>query len=173
MIINTLSKTYTTQAPISTDRTSQPGVFNKSPSVAGDTVEISKEAYKALSDSDATISRGVALIVNSVNNDSEFADKMAYTYSHSRDAELIDLKDVPPLDDALRMDAYFQHVKDFESGADKIMNQRVQIYNAMKKNGANGADIFKSIMEFNKTLPADYQKNTGLDKFSKYIQAEA
>ena len=38
-----------------------------------------------------------------------------------------------------------------------------EIYNRMKANGSSGADIFKSIMTFNKTLPEDYQKATRIN----------
>lgn len=43
------------------------------------------------------------------------------------------------------------------------MMQRIEIYNRIKANGSSGADIFKSIMTFNKTLPEDYQKATRIN----------
>ncbi|OAI20423.1 hypothetical protein A1507_22865 [Methylomonas koyamae] len=68
------------------------------------------------------------------------------------------------------MSAYSQHVKSFENEADKIRDQRIQIYTEMKGSGASDADIFNKIMQFNKNLPEDYQLKTGLDKYSQYLK---
>ncbi len=175
MFINTASNIYQTQASTYNTRTHQSNSANNiaanNAASGGDSVQISGSAYKALNDSRATTSDGVKLIFDRVNSDPEFAKEMANVYTYSRDFELVDLNDLPSLSDTSAMSAYTQQVKNFENEADKIRDQRIQIYTDMKGSGASDADIFNRIMQFNKNLPKDYQEKTGLDKYSKYLQS--
>lgn len=129
-----------------------------------DTVEISGKALSA-SKNDLPNDQNISLIYKSVDNDPKFADQMAYTYSHSPDFEIVDLKDVPISRTLNDMEAYLKHENNFEIQSKNTMNNRIAIYNQMKADGASGAKIFKKIMEFNKTLPIEYQKATGIDKY--------
>ena len=98
---------------------------------------------------------------------------MAYLYSHSPDFEIVDLnKDVPPPDGTStnsspykNIDDYLRHVSDFEKQANEIRDQRTAIYDDMKSKGASGKDIFNKIIDFNKKLPSEYLRTTGLDKY--------
>ncbi|MBD9361578.1 hypothetical protein [Methylomonas fluvii] len=175
MFINTTSNTYPTYGTSSIARNYQSNSANNITAdnavSAGDNVQISGSAYKALNDSKATTSDGVKLIFDRVNSDPEFAKEMANVYTYSRDFELVDLNDLPSLSDTSAMSAYTQQVKNFENEADKIRDQRIQIYTEMKGSGASDSDIFNKIMQFNKSLPEDYQAKTGLDKYSKYLKS--
>ncbi|MFA6270258.1 MAG: hypothetical protein WC657_03560 [Candidatus Paceibacterota bacterium] len=175
MFINTASNIYSTRAPTASTSTypsnSANNITTGNAASGGDSVQISSSAYKALNDSKATTSDGVKLIFDRVNSDPEFAKEMANVYTYSRDFELVDLNDLPSLSDASAMSAYTQQVKSFENEADKIRDQRIQIYTEMKGSGASDSDIFNKIMQFNKNLPEDYQAKTGLDKYSKYLKS--
>ena len=129
-----------------------------------DTVEISNKAFNA-SKIDQSADQNFSLIYESINNDPKFADQMAYVYSHSPDFEITDLKNVPINGNSNTIQAYLKHENDFEIRSKNIMNNRIAIYNQMKTAGASGSDIFNKIMEFNKNLPIDYQKITGIDKY--------
>jgi uncharacterized protein (UPF0335 family) len=96
---------------------------------------------------------------------------MASAYTFSRDFELVDLNKLPSLSDTSAMAAYTQHVNDFQTEANNIRDQRIQIYTELKGSGASDAEIFNKIMQFNKSLPEDYQAKTGLDKYSQYFSA--
>ncbi|WP_427551922.1 hypothetical protein ACQE3D_25405 (plasmid) [Methylomonas sp. MS20] len=174
MFVNTTSNTHPTYGTSSVARNYQSNSANNivagNTASSGDSVQISGSAYKALNDSNATTSDGVKLIFDRVNSDPEFAKEMASVYTYSRDFELVDLNDLPSLSDTSAMSAYTQHVKSFENEADKIRDQRIQIYTEMKGSGASDADIFNKIMQFNKNLPEDYQLKTGLDKYSQYLK---
>ena len=145
------------------------------------TVSISPNAYVALKNNAMKVSHesgqgpipDMSSIVDRIKDDPSFADEMAYIYSFSPDGELIDLeKDLPPLDGSKgtgtykTIDEYFKHSTEFDVAAQEVMRQRQQIYMSMKAQGASGLDIFSSLMEFNKTLPTDYQQTTGLDKLA-------
>ncbi|MDD5214672.1 MAG: hypothetical protein PHQ03_03915, partial [Methylococcales bacterium] len=107
--------------------------------------------------------------VDHVQTDPEFADETAQSYAFSRDLEVVDLAD------ALNQtpEAYEQHIKSFSAQSDAVMNERIQLYQKMKANGSSGAEIFKSLMVFNKTLPEDYQKATHIDVMANAAVADS
>lgn len=156
--------------------------FSRSPST---TVSISPNAYAALKNDAIRYAQGSGLdrdmspITDRIKTDPAFANEMAYAYSFSPDGELVDLeRDVPPLDGSIgtgtykTIDEYFKHTAEFDSTAQEVMRQRQQIYTSMKAQGASGLDIFSSLMAFNKTLPPDYQRATGLDRLAESFYSE-
>lgn len=175
MFINTASNVYSAQASAFNSRTYQPtlatDIATSNAPNGGDTLQISGSAYKALNNSNATTADGVKSIFDRVNSDPEFAKDMANAYTYSRDFEVVDLNKLPSLSDTSAMAAYTQHVNDFENEANNIRDQRIQIYTELKGSGASDAEIFNKIMQFNKSLPEDYQAKTGLDKYSQYLSA--
>ncbi|MCK9608212.1 MAG: hypothetical protein M0R33_17340 [Methylomonas sp.] len=175
MFVNTISNTnpiYGTSSVASNYQSnSANNIIAGNAASSDDSVQISGSAYKALNDSNATTSDGVKLIFDRVNSDPEFAKDMANAYTYSRDFEVVDLNKLPSLSDTSAMAAYTQHVNDFENEANNIRDQRIQIYTELKGTGASDAEIFNKIMQFNKSLPEDYQAKTGLDKYSQYLSA--
>jgi hypothetical protein len=124
-----------------------------------------------LNDSIDTSSNGLKKIFDHINSDPKFANEMAESYANS-----IDLKKIPLVDGHLPLPTdseawakLTQGQEEFQLQADTVREQRIQIYNNMKASGASGAEIYKNLMAFNKTLPEDYLSNSGTDRFLKYF----
>lgn len=108
-------------------------------------------------------------LVAIIQLDPKFADETAQNYAFSRDLEVVDLAD------AINQtpEAYEQHIKKFSAQSDTVMNERIQLYQKMKANGSSGAETFKGLMAFNKTLPDDYQKATHIDVMANAAMADS
>lgn len=143
------------------------------PELASTTVTISQQAINAFnSDSSSATSayddetkRGCLFLTDKVIHDPEAADSMAYQLANGRDGELINLSDIPlngPTAKFTTMSDYNEHVAAFDAIASKAQTERQKIYDEMKAGGASGLEIYESLMKFNTTLPADYQKATGI-----------
>lgn len=113
---------------------------------------------------DFDVSVGIKKIFDTVKSDPEFAKKMADLYAHSQDRELISIDDIP-LTDMQAWQEFQNKTNVFNGVAKDITAQRVEIYDSMKANGSSDADIFKALMDFNKSLPLDYQLKTGLVRY--------
>jgi hypothetical protein len=174
MLINTSSNIHSSYVLTNNTRSYQTDISSnttKSVSTSGDTVQISDKAYQALNDSIDTSSNGLKKIFDHINSDPKFANEMAESYANS-----IDLKKIPLVDGHLPLPTdseawakLTQGQEEFQLQADTVREQRIQIYNNMKASGASGAEIYKNLMAFNKTLPEDYLSNSGTDRFLKYF----
>ncbi|WGS83868.1 hypothetical protein [Methylomonas sp. UP202] len=184
MFVNTTSNTHPTYgtSSVASNYQANSNVFksdNTNTRLANaDSVSISDNAYRALNEAsqpskDAAdpVSVAAKKLIDNVNNDPEFADEMAQAYAYSIDLKPIPMVNghLPTVNDTEAWAQMTQGQAEFETQASSIRDQRIQLYTNMKANGASGADIFKSIMEFNKNLPSDYQKATRIDQFTKYF----
>ncbi|MGY6275193.1 hypothetical protein [Methylomonas sp. MgM2] len=184
MFVNTTSNTHPTYgtSSVASNYQSNSNVFkndNTNTRLANaDSVNISDNAYKALNEAsqpskDATdpVSAAAKKLVDNVNSDPKFADEMAQAYAYSIDLRPIPMVNghLPTANDTEAWAQMTQGQAEFEAQASSIRNQRIQIYSDMKANGASGAEIFKTIMEFNKTLPESYLQSTGTDKITRYF----
>ena len=92
---------------------------------------------------------------------------MVEIYAFVPDREIYDANDVPSDIEAWK--EFQNRTNQFSQIAEGVTEQRIDIYNQMKSENATDADIFKSLMEFNKSLPMDYQLKTGLSRYSIYV----
>lgn len=145
----------------------------KDSGIASTAVTISQQALNAFnSDNGSSIAnrdeeakKGCQFLTGKAINDPEAAESMAHQLANSRDGELMSLSDVPingPTARFASMSEYNQHVAAFDAIANNAQLQRQKIYDQMKANGSSGLEIYESLMKFNTTLPADYQKATGI-----------
>lgn len=109
---------------------------------------------------------GVQKIIEGVKNDPQLAKEMVEVYTFIPDRELYNIDDVPS--DFNEWQAWQNRTIQFSQLADDVTQQRIEIYNNMKAAKINDADIFQALMEFNKSLPMDYQLKTGLSRYSIY-----
>lgn len=181
MFVNTTSNTYPTGASSVTRNYQSNSDVSKSDNANtrlanADSVSISDNAYRALNASsqpykDATdpISIAAKKLIDHVNNDPKFADQMAQTYTYSIDLRPIPMVNghLPTADDTNAWEKMTQGQAEFEAQASSIRDQRIQIHSDMKANGASGAEIFKRIMEFNKTLSESYLQSSGSQKSTR------
>jgi len=149
-------------------------------------VSISPDAYAALRKDAYEQRRGrseeeraIDQLLDRINSDPEFAEEMAYLYSHSPDVEVVDLgKDSPPSDGSVgagtykAIEGYSEHGSEFSAKAQYVLQQRQRIYAEMKTRSATGATIFLGLMQFNKSLPGDYLRAAGLDRLVAKVDAE-
>ncbi|MEN0036773.1 MAG: hypothetical protein AAGC78_06880 [Cellvibrio sp.] len=110
---------------------------------------------------------GVQKIFDQVEKDPKFAKEMVEIYTFVPDREIYDANDVPSDIEAWK--AFQDRTNQFSQIAEGVTEQRIDIYNQMKSENATDAEIFKSLMEFNKSLPMDYQLKTGLSRYSIYV----
>lgn len=110
---------------------------------------------------------GVQKIFDQVEKDPKFAKEMVEIYTFVPDREIYDASDVPSDIEAWK--AFQDRTNQFSQTAERVTEQRIDIYNQMKSEKATDAEIFKSLMEFNKSLPMDYQLKTGLSRYSIYM----
>lgn len=174
MLINSVSNVHSSPTITNNTISHQANTLSDTPktvSTCDDTVQISDKAYQALNDSMDTSSSGLKALYDRINNDPKFANEMAKAYADS-----IDLKKIPLVNGHLPLptdgEAWTKLTRgqqEFELQADTVREQRIQIYNNMKASGASGAEIYKKLMAFNKTLPEDYLSNSGTDRFLKYL----
>lgn len=185
MFVNTTSNTHPTYGTSSVARNyqSNSNVFkndNTNTKLANaDSVNISDNAYKALNEAsqpskDATdpVSAAAKKLIENVNNDPEFAKQMARDAAYGTDLKMVHVDDIfnlPTSDDTKRWAEFIQGQKEFDAQASGIREQRIKIYNDLKSKGASDADIFNGIMQFNKTLPSNYQKMARIDQLTKYF----
>lgn len=113
-------------------------------------------------------SAGIKKIFDIVEADPEFAKQMDDYYAHTPDRETFSLADCPPLDDVQAWKEFQDKTNIFNSVADGVTAQRTDIYNSMKASSSSDVDIFKALMNFNKSLSMDYQLKAGLVKYDIY-----
>lgn len=106
--------------------------------------------------------------IPSVEADPAFAKQMAKDAAFIPDKLLVDLNDAPPLNDAEAWRTWTSQSTEFDNVAAQVTEQRIGIYNDMKFQGSTDAEIFKALMEFNHSLPMDYQIKSGLIKLDTY-----
>lgn len=136
--------------------------------VNGDTVHISDEAYVALSNTTEHSFDGQKMIYDRINSDPKFADEMAKTYAYSIDLKGVKVDDIRHMPSPEELGWSESDRQSFDRQAATVREQRIQIYEKMKANGFDGVDIYKALMDFDKTLPNDYQKTTRIDQLTKY-----
>lgn len=117
---------------------------------------------KTSNDDQNKISLRLEGLTQSVERDEDFAEEMAKVAAFIPDKLLVDLNDLPPLNDIEAHKDWNKKFTDFDLKASKVTSQRIEIYNEMKLNDSSDESIFKAILEFNKTLPIDYQLESGL-----------
>ncbi|WP_039918687.1 hypothetical protein [Cellvibrio mixtus] len=110
---------------------------------------------------------GIEKIFEQVEQDPLFAKEMVEIYTFIPDREIYDANDVPSDIEAWR--AFQDRTNQFSQIAEDVTEQRIEIYKKMKAENIPDAEIFKSLMEFNKSLPMDYQLKTGLSRYSIYV----
>lgn len=110
---------------------------------------------------------GIQKIFEQVEKDPKFAKEMVEIYTFVPDREIYDANDVPSDIEAWK--AFQDRTSQFSQIAEGVTEQRIDIYNDMKAENASDAEIFKSLMEFNKSLPIDYQLKTGLSRYNIYV----
>ncbi|MGB3611673.1 MAG: hypothetical protein WA987_14965 [Cellvibrio sp.] len=98
----------------------------------------------------------------------EFAKTMAKDVAFIPDKLLVNLNEAPPLNDAEAWRRWTNQSVEFDNTAAKVTEQRIEIYNDMKLHGSTDAEIFKALIEFNHSLPMDYQIKSGLIKLNAY-----
>ncbi|KZN61999.1 hypothetical protein N473_20875 [Pseudoalteromonas luteoviolacea CPMOR-1] len=97
-----------------------------------------------------------------VESDPSFAADMAEAVSFIPDKMLVNLNEAPPLTDPVAFKKWASKSDDFDKEAAVVTEQRIQIYNNMKHEGASDAEIFNKILDFNRSLPMDYQVKAGM-----------
>lgn len=136
---------------------------------ATDSATFSEEGRRlSREDNDGANPDGAKLLVQAVNENPASAAKMAQEFAYAYDGELVDLKDLR-LDDPAWVAQYEKGVKAFEAEMLTYREHRIAIYTQMTEQGATGAEIFKAIMTYNKSLPSEYLEKTGLNKLLDYI----
>lgn len=103
-----------------------------------------------------------------IEANSAFAKSMAKNAAFIPDKLMVNLNDAPPLNDAKAWRAWTSQSAELDSVAAEVTERRIEIYSDMKFQGSTDAEIFKAIMEFNHSLPMDYQIKSGLIKLDTY-----
>ncbi|AOT08279.1 hypothetical protein [Pseudoalteromonas luteoviolacea] len=97
-----------------------------------------------------------------VESDPSFAAEMAEAVSFIPDKMLVNLNEAPPLTDPAAFKKWASKSDEFDKEAAVVTERRIEIYNKMKNEGASDADIFNKILDFNRSLPLDYQVKAGM-----------
>ncbi|ARU26765.1 hypothetical protein [Cellvibrio sp. PSBB006] len=138
------------------------------PTTNASTLSSTNQATANSSATSITQRHGWDHFIPDVETDPAFATTMAKDAAFIPDKLLVNLNDAPPLNDAEAWRAWTSQSTQFDSDAAKVTEQRVGIYKDMKFQGSTDAEIFKAIMEFNHSLPMDYQIKSGLIKLDTY-----
>ncbi|MBQ4878991.1 hypothetical protein J8M21_17390 [Pseudoalteromonas luteoviolacea] len=97
-----------------------------------------------------------------VESDPSFAAEIAEAVTFIPNKMMINLNEAPPLNDVEAFTKWASKSDEFDKEAAVVTEQRIEIYNKMKNEGATDAEIFNRIMDFNRALPLDYQVKAGM-----------
>lgn len=105
---------------------------------------------------------GMEIFLEKVESDEKFAKKMVDLYKNTPDRPMFNLEE------ALSSPGGLSHIQDkaaqFNEEANKVSAQREEIYSSMRAENYDNAAIFKALMEFNNSLPAEYKQAAGIVK---------
>lgn len=107
-------------------------------------------------------------LIPDVEADPKYAKTMAEAVTFIPDKLLVDLNDLPPLSDVKAMQAFTNKSTEFDKVAEKLTEQRIEIFNDMKSQKSTDFEIFKAILAFNDSQPMDYQIKSGYMKLDLY-----
>lgn len=103
---------------------------------------------------------GMERILEKVEEDKRFAKEMVEFYKSTPDRPIFNLEE------ALSSPGGLAHIQDkisqFNAEANKVSDQREEIYRSMRANNYDDAEIFKALMVFNNSLPDDYKQAAGI-----------
>ncbi|MDK2593595.1 hypothetical protein [Pseudoalteromonas obscura] len=114
------------------------------------------------------INHGWDTFTKKVEDDPKFAEEMAEAITFIPNKMMVNLNEAPPLTDPVAFKNWADRSVEFDKVAAQVTEQRIEIFNRMKGEGASDAEIFKEIISFNKSLPMDYQAKSGMLSVDQY-----
>ncbi|MGD8174898.1 hypothetical protein [Marinimicrobium sp. ARAG 43.8] len=110
---------------------------------------------------------GMASILEKVESDKNFAKEMVTLYRNTPDRAMFNLEEALSSPEGL---SFIQdRTAQFNEDARKVSMRREELYSEMRAKNFNDAEIFKALLEFNNSLPAEYKQIAGIVKVDTKI----
>ena len=103
---------------------------------------------------------GMERILEMVEEDKDFAQKMVEFYRSTPDRPMFNLE--AAMSSPQGLSQLQERTNQFNEEANKVSAQREDIYSMMRAKNYDDVSIFKALMEFNNSLPNEYKQYAGI-----------